>query len=143
MPCTRLSEHLDRNPRSLPPAVAELILVRPIQATLVPILAAAVAVGFVRCGSVLMVPQDEFISHEAYRFLSIADIHAIERLAIAVTAAKGLHSIHATRSDEVSVECGDPYHQDAVVLSFTAHRKNGHWVADKKSIGTSRPIIVE
>ena len=90
-----------------------------------------------------MVPQDKFISPETFRFLSVADIHAIERLAIAVTPEKGVHSIHATSGDEVSVECGDPYHQDAVVLSFTAHRKNGRWVADKKSIGASRPIIVE
>ena len=106
------------------------------------IFSAALVMSLAGCESVMMIPANEDIRAETFCLLSVADIHAIERLAAAVAPHRDVHSIHATSRDQVSVECGEPHTEYAEMLSFTAHRKNGHWVADKKSIGTYRPIIV-
>ncbi len=107
------------------------------------VVAATFTISLSGCESVLVVPANEDVSAEASRLLSTADIHEIERIAVAVAPRKDIHSIHATSSDQVSVECGDPYRQNAQMISFTVHRRNGRWVADRKSIGTYSPIIVD
>jgi hypothetical protein len=107
------------------------------------VLAAAFTLTLAACESVLILPANEDIRSETLRVLTVADIHQIERLATAVTPTRPVRSIHATSRDQATVECGDPYFQDAKMVSFTARRRNGRWVADRSSIRTYQPIIVE
>jgi hypothetical protein len=97
---------------------------------------------FTGCESVLMFPANQDIRAETFRLLSLADIHEIERLAVAVAPQQALTSIRATSHDEATVECDDAYGQDAKMTTFTARRKGARWVADRSSIGSYRPIIV-
>jgi hypothetical protein len=113
------------------------------RATSALISAATFALSFAGCESIFIYPANEYISPEAFRFLSPADIREIERLAIAVVPRKDLHSIHATSSDQASVECGDPYVQNAQMTAFAARRKDGRWIVDRSSISTFQPVIVE
>ncbi len=112
------------------------------RATLPAFAAATFAMSILGCESMLVVPADEVISAETFRLLSRADIHAVERLAVAIAPEKPITAIRATSPDQVSVECGDPYRREAMVTYFTAHRKSGRWVVDKPSIASAQPVIL-
>ena len=99
-------------------------------------------VGLGACTSVLVLPADVEIVPTKYH-LGPADIRAIQSLPVAAGITKPLRSIQALSADRVHVTCGVPWLREAEMISFTAQRKNGHWLIDKLSINKYQPIIVE
>ena len=53
---------------------------------------------------------------------------------------RGVHSIYAKRPDEADVQSGLPKWPNDIVVSFSVHKRAGHWAIVPGSISTMRLI---
>jgi hypothetical protein len=72
--------------------------------------------------------------------LSREDIQQIAELPYTTGVHRGVHSIYAKKLNEADVQSGIPKWPNDTIVSFTAHKKSGHWKIVQGSISTMRLI---
>jgi hypothetical protein len=123
--------------RALPPAVAHLVLVRPMRWPFLLIFASDILFGVAACTSFTAYTHDIQIYDNEYP-LSSNDLREIQRLSLSAGIKKPIAHISTHRADEVSVICGGLNLRSTDLVYFTARRRHGHWFIDKSTIETRR-----
>lgn len=119
-------------PRSPPPAVAQLFLVRPMPRAISSILfSSLLSIVFTGCGTLL---PDSSVSADPS--ISWSDLREIERLLPVVGVRHPITGITRSGPDKYLVECRGRQFTEWTyeVIWFNVFRRDGRWFADKSSI---------